>query len=97
MKTIEEIREIIKSKKQYLKEKYEVKELGIFGSYVRDEQTGLSDIDILVEFEKSPGFVKFIKLENYLNELLDIRVDLVTRKALKPHMANKILQELQNV
>jgi predicted nucleotidyltransferase len=50
MKTLEEIKKILKQHKRELKEKYGVKEIGIFGSYVRGEQKKKSDIDILVEF-----------------------------------------------
>jgi len=50
MKTLEEIKKILRQHKTELKEKYGVKEIGIFGSYVRGEQKKKSDIDILVEF-----------------------------------------------
>jgi len=84
MKTFKEIEEIIQKNKKDLKDKYGLKEIGIFGSYVKDEQDGNSDIDILVEIERPMGFVKFIKLENHLSQILSIKVDLVTKKALKP-------------
>ena len=71
--------------------------IGVFGSYVRGEQNEASDLDILVELEKPVGFVKFLKLENALSQLLDIRVEMVTRKALKPHIGERILQEVRYV
>jgi predicted nucleotidyltransferase len=76
-----------------LKNEYKVKNIGIFGSYARDEQAGTSDVDILVEFEGPIGFFKFIKLENYLSEKLGIKVDLVTPDALKPLIKSDIIQE----
>jgi predicted nucleotidyltransferase len=82
MKTLEEIKVILKQHKTELKEKYGVKEIGIFGSYVRGEQKKKSDIDILVEFYEDVeiGFLKFIELESYLSELVGRKVDLVTKK-----------------
>lgn len=63
MKTIYEIFKIIKNHKDTLKTEYGVKEIGIFGSYIRGEQKENSDVDILIELEKPIGFVKFLKLE----------------------------------
>jgi len=62
VKTFKEIKEILKNQKPFLKEKYGVKEIGIFGSYVKGEQRGESDLDILVEFERSVGFFEFLEL-----------------------------------
>jgi predicted nucleotidyltransferase len=94
MKTLEEINDILKKYKEELKEKYGVKEIGIFGSYVRGEQDEESDLDILIEFEKPIGFIRFMKLENSLSELLGVKVELVTKKALKPFIGQRILQEV---
>lgn len=71
--------------------------IGIFGSYVRGEQDENSDLDILVEIERPAGMVKFIKLENYLSHILGVKVDMVTKKALKPHIGQEILKEVQYV
>jgi predicted nucleotidyltransferase len=69
-----------------LREKYSVNYLGIFGSYIRGEQTKIrgeqtkdSDLDVLVQFDKKPGLLKYIELENYLSDLLEVKVDLVSR------------------
>ncbi|NWF98275.1 MAG: nucleotidyltransferase family protein [Nitrospirae bacterium] len=97
MKTFEEIKEIIKRHKEDLKKEYGVKEIGLFGSYVRGEQKKISDVDILIELEKPIGFVKFIKLENRISDMLGIKVDLVTKNALKPYIGKRILQEVKYV
>ena len=97
MKTLKEMKNIINDNKLKLKNDYSVNEIGFFGSYVRGEQIEQSDIDILVEFEKPVGFIKFMRLETYLSDLLGVKVDLVTRKALKPYIGRKIIQELENV
>ncbi|MBW1694255.1 MAG: nucleotidyltransferase family protein [Deltaproteobacteria bacterium] len=97
MKTIKDIEIIIIKNRKELEEKFGLKEIGIFGSYARGDQLQDSDIDILVEIERPMGFIKFIKLENHLSQILGVNVDLVTRKALKPYIGKRILQEVQYV
>jgi predicted nucleotidyltransferase len=93
-KKIKEIENAIKRSKPYLKEKYKVKNIGIFGSYVRGEQETGSDLDVLVEFGERIGFFKFLELEEYLQDLVQLKVDLVSRKALKPRIGQHILREV---
>ena len=71
-----------------------VKSIGVFGSYVRGDQSGSSDLDVLVEFGEPVGLFEFMKLENYLSDLLGIKVDLVSKKALKPHIGECILEKV---
>jgi predicted nucleotidyltransferase len=97
MKTLEEIKEILIKEKPFLKEKYKVKDVGIFGSYVRGDQQDKSDLDILVEFESPVGFFKFLEIEEYLEEIIGIKVELVTKKALKPRIGEYILREVVNI
>jgi len=92
--SIEKIKKILLLHKQYLSDTYGVREIGIFGSYARKENTKSSDIDILVELEKPMGFFKFIRLEREVSELLGVKVDLVTKNALKPHIGQRILAEV---
>jgi len=94
MKTIAEIRMILAEHKNEIVEKYGVKEIGVFGSYLREEQKETSDIDILVEFKRPVGMLTFINLKYYLSDLLGINVDLVTKKALKPRIGQRILSEV---
>ena len=93
-KSLDEIKAILKKHEKELKEKYGIKEIGIFGSYLRGEAKEESDLDILVEFEKTIGFFKFLELEEYLSNLIGIKVDLVSKKALKPHIGKYILKEV---
>ena len=75
-----------------------VKRLGLFGSFVRDEQGGDSDVDLLVEFE--PGcktFDNFIHLALFLEDLFNRRVELITPEALSPYLGPRILQEAEVV
>ncbi len=70
-----------------LKEKYRVKEIGIFGSYIRGEETKKSDLDIFVELEKNAemGLLGFVQLENYLSDALGLKIDLVLKSTLKTY------------
>ncbi len=77
-----------------LREKYSVSYLGIFGSYIRGEQTKNSDLDLLVQFDKKPGLLKYIELENHLSDLLGVKVDRVMKSALKPNIGKRILNEV---
>jgi len=94
MKTLEEIKEILNNHKKELHKDYKVKEIGIFGSYVRGEHKGKSDLDILVEFEETIDFFDFLELEERLSEILNSNVDLVMKKALKPDIGKYILNEV---
>jgi predicted nucleotidyltransferase len=99
MKSLEEIKSALAIQKEELKQKYKVKEIGIFGSYVRGEQKKQSDVDLLVEFESSSNLtlLDFIGLENYLGKLLGVKVDLVEKHTLKPRIGKHILEEVVNV
>jgi predicted nucleotidyltransferase len=94
MKSLEEIKTILQQHKEELRAKYKVREIGVFGSYVRGQQKKRSDIDILVEFEVVPGLLKFIELEDYLSELLGIKVDLVRKSSIREELRDTILQEV---
>jgi len=94
MGTVESIKRILKSHKREIQKRYNVKEIGIFGSYVRGEQKSKSDIDILVDFFEAPDLIEFIELRTYLSRLLKAEVDLVMKSALKPGIGRKILNEV---
>ena len=93
MTSIEEIKQIIKENMALLDHKYNVKSIGVFGSYARKEQKNGSDVDILVEFNKPIGLFKFLELEEYLASIIGEKVDLVSKKALKPRIGKRILKE----
>ena len=94
MKTLTEVKYYLSQQKSKLVAQYAVKELGIFGSYVRDEQQPDSDLDILIDFDEYPSLLEFIGLEQALSEQLDLPVDLVMKSDLKPRLRQRILQEV---
>lgn len=93
MKTLKEIKEILTKHKDELKEKYNLKEIGIFGSFVRGEQNRKSDIDILVEFNDAPDIFLLIDLEDHLRKLLHKKVDLVRKSAIRVELREDISKE----
>ena len=94
MKSLEELKNRLAAHKAELWERYRVKEIGLFGSFVRGEVSERSDVDLLVDFDKPIGLFEFQELEEYLSQILGLRVDLVSRKALKPHIGKHILDEI---
>jgi uncharacterized protein len=76
-----------------LTERYSVETMEVFGSYVRSEQKKDSDLDILVTFKEVPSLLTFIAIENYLSDLLGVKVDLVMKDSLKPKIGQQILRE----
>ncbi|MFA5222469.1 MAG: nucleotidyltransferase family protein [Methanoregula sp.] len=92
--TRQDILSSLKKLKGEVAKEYSVKTIGVFDSVARDEQTGKSDIDLLVEFSKPVGFVTFMRLENFLSERLGKQVDLVTSDSLKPVIRQDVLSEV---
>ncbi|GBC92850.1 hypothetical protein HRbin15_01327 [bacterium HR15] len=98
MKTLTEIKERLKEHKEELRKQFHVKSLALFGSCVRGEQGAESDVDIMVEFDRPVGW-EVVDLRCYLEEILGMRVDLVTKGALlrKPLLWQAIEKELTYV
>lgn len=93
MKTFDELRQILLLQKQSLCENYQITEIGIFGSYARAEETELSDVDILVDYETAPTLMMLVKLRDYLSQLLGLKVDIVTKNGLKSRFRERVLAE----
>ncbi len=94
MKTKNEILAILKEMKLELEGNFFVKSIGLFGSVVQENPGNESDIDVLVEFKRPVGMFKFLELEELLSEKLGGKVDLVSKKALKPEIGRVILAEV---
>lgn len=93
MNNLDQINSILDKHKFDLKRRYNIKQLGVFGSYSRGEQVEKSDIDILVEFEKPIG-LDFVLLAEELENILKLKVDLVSKGALKPRAFDVIKKDL---
>ena len=96
MKTNIDIENKLKELKPILYQKYYVDKIGYFGSFSRNEQTKDSDIDILVSFKKPIGW-GFFDLQEFLENELKLKVDLVSDKALKEQLKQIILNSVKYV
>jgi uncharacterized protein len=93
MKSLSELKEILLKNKEYLIQKYFIKEIGIFGSYARNEAKSNSDLDILVDFNRPIG-LDFVLLADDLEEILKTKVDLVSVNAIQPKIFKYVKEEL---
>jgi len=95
MKTLEEIKKILTEHKEEMVKKYKIKEIGIFGSFVRGEERKRSDVDMFVEFEEwnIPDLLTLIEIEIYLEKLLKKKVDLGIKSSIRREIKEQILKE----
>lgn len=95
---LDQIRKILAEHKQDLHEKFHVESIAVFGSYARGDQSPRSDVDILVEFDQPVGW-EIVDLHEYLEEILAMKVDLVTKGAVsrKPLLWDSIREELIDI
>jgi len=91
--TIESLLERLRELLPALKERYAVESLEVFGSRVRSDAHGDSDLDLLVTFTVAPGLFALIRMEEELSANLGVKVDLVMRQCLKPHLRSRIMAE----
>lgn len=91
--TIEEIKNLLNNHKDFFQQNYFVKNFFLFGSYSRNQQTFESDIDLLVDFEKTIDMFDFIDLQEYLTKIFDKKIDLGTIRSLKSNVKESILKE----
>ena len=94
MKNRQEIILILKRLKGYLRRRYKVKEVGIFGSLIKGHHTPKSDIDILVDFEHGADFLNLVGLSLYLEEKLNRRVDVVLKRVLREEIKDSVLKAI---
>ncbi|RMD91984.1 MAG: nucleotidyltransferase, partial [Calditrichaeota bacterium] len=88
---LENILKKLKTLKPKLRARYKVREIGVFGSWARQEQKPGSDIDLLVEFENEADLFDLIGLNLYLEEIFGCSVDVVPRKALRKELEDSVL------
>ena len=96
MLTKTEILQKLQSLMPELREKYGVQEMGLFGSFSKDEGTLDSDIDLLVSFSRPVGW-DYCSLSIYLEEVFGRKIDLVTQKAIRSTMKEDILNQVEYV
>ncbi len=97
MKTKSEVLKILETDFQFLRENFHVDKIGLFGSYARQEQSEKSDLDLLINFETTPDFIQLVELEEYLSDLLDIKVEILTSGGIKDRVRANIMKDMEFV
>jgi len=96
-KNLDELLAKIRELLPTLRKQYHVRTLEVFGSFVRGEEKGNSDLDLLVTFDEIPTLFRFMALENQLSDVLGVKVDLVMKDSLKPFIGKYILEEARPI
>ena len=94
MSNLEKVIGILRKELPYLKNNYQVRRLGIFGSFVKQKQSVGSDIDIIIEF-KNPIGLDFIELAEYIEKLLDRKVDILTTEGIKGIRIRRVAKDIK--
>ncbi len=93
----DETLKLLRAHKAILAERFGVVDLALFGSIVRNQATGSSDVDVLVSFDSPATSKRYFGVQFYIEDLLGRPVDLVTDKALRKEMRPYIEREMINV
>jgi len=93
MVTLNEVVKILEPHRNDIFKKYNLKELGIFGSLVRCENNSESDIDMIVEYNVVPDLLKYIELESYIEKILNKKVDLVIKNSIRDELKKLVLND----
>lgn len=97
MRTIDDIIGQLRAMQPDLRQRYRLREMGVFGSYVRGEQREDSDLDVLVEFDDGTTLLDYAGLQMELSDALGLRVELANKKTLKPRIGRTILAEVRTL
>lgn len=90
----EDIVVTLKALKAEIAARYKAKEIGLFGSFVREQQSNISDIDVLVDFEEGADLFDLVGLALFLEEELQRKVDVVPKSALRVELRESVLREV---
>lgn len=94
IQTLETVKKTLESSKDQINREFKAKVLGIFGSYVRGDETPESDLDVLVRFREGATLFDLVGLADYLEEKLGIKVDVVSERAVRPELKQNLLEEV---
>ena len=94
---IAEIQNTIAAEKDEIRRRYKAEIKGIFGSYARGDFHADSDLDLLVDFDEGANLFDLVGLQQFLEEKLDCKVDLVSRRSLREELRTSVLSEMINL
>ena len=97
MRKLEEVIKKLREVEEEVKIKFKAEIVGVFGSYAREEQTEESDVDVIVRFHEGATLLDFTGLADYLEQKLGVKVDLVSERAIRPELRDRILKEVITV
>jgi len=96
-KSLPKILAILRQLQDEIRQKYRAEIVGVFGSYARDEARQHSDVDILVRFLEGASLFDLVGLAEFLEENLGIKVDIVSERAIRPELQERILSEVVRI
>ncbi|BDZ72125.1 nucleotidyltransferase family protein [Methanobacterium petrolearium] len=88
---------ILRELNPQIKKEYKAEIVGFFGSFARGEQRKDSDLDILVQFQEGASLLDFAGLADFLEDELGIKIDLVSKRAIRPELKEQIMAEVVSV
>jgi len=97
MKTLEEIKRIIRGHREEIRTRFRAEVIGLFGSVARGGGSGESDVDLLVHFEDGASLFELVGLADFLEEKLGCKVDVVSDRAVNPELQEEIMRDLVRV
>jgi len=97
MRTLEEVKRIIREHQEEIRTRFRAEVIGLFGSVARGEGGSESDVDILVRFDEGASLFELVGLCDFLEEKLGCKVDIVTDRAVKPELRESIMRDLVRV
>jgi uncharacterized protein len=93
MKKLTAIKKIIRDHKTLLRDRYNINRIGVFGSYARGDTHSGSDVDVLVEFSEPISLIQLVSLENYLTDIVGLKVDVVPKDDIRKELKDTILKD----
>ena len=93
----DDVLELLRTHKRVLKERFDVTEISLFGSFARDEATDDSDIDVVVKFGEPPDWIRYFAAQSYLEEISGRSVDMARRQDLREAIRPRVLKEAIDV
>jgi hypothetical protein len=94
---LKDIISIVRSLEEQIREEYKAEVIGVFGSYARGEQKANSDVDILVRFREGATLFDLVGLGDFLEDMLKVKVDVVSERAIREELREQILREVVTV
>ena len=93
----EAVLQTLRAHRTEMSTRFGARQIGLFGSAARDKLGPDSDVDVLVEFDHPPTFALYCEMKDFLEGLMGRRVDLITRRGIKPRAWESVRQDLIDV